>query len=65
MHVKVIGRAAIDESCICRCCGHIFNTSQALTKVDAKTGELTNALLVCCPSCRSDDVLARASGGNP
>jgi hypothetical protein len=59
MKVKVSGRTAIDEPCVCRRCGHHFMTQEAVTKADAASGKLVDGLLVCCPICFSDDVTRR------
>lgn len=61
MQVKVVGASAIDEPCICRACGHPFAASDALTRLNAATGDLTDGLLICCPSCMSDDIRPRSA----
>jgi hypothetical protein len=59
MKVKVSGKTAINERCVCRHCGHYFMTQDAVAKADAVSGELVNGLSVCCPACFSDDVTER------
>lgn len=63
MRVKVSGNTAISERCVCRRCNHYFMTEDALTKAESILGaKSASDLMVCCPVCFSEDIVAQNDG---